>query len=199
MIRSHRIWLIAILVGLVVLVLLVLGVIEAIHQFGTDEVQAFAGTMSFLAVAIAAIVTCFYVIETRDIANATRENAQAQTRIANLMEKDLTFRVMPYLRYEPDPGGSPANHPRALISNLGRGTALHVTAMAKCSDGDKDLLTVPALETQEKKFVEFSLSPTDGGFFVAIKCTDSVNLNDYSFSWNNAGQLVEWKSTPRQN
>ena len=197
MMRSRHAWLKPILIGASVFVLATVGVIYAIRFFGAEEVQAFAGTMSFVAVAGAAILTARYVIVTQDIAAATRENAAKQGRIAELMESDLLFRVKPHLKYKA--GQAPGLRQEGHICNVGRGPALDVKVKVKHlpSNREEEIMQIPELECDGERRIDVTRRQEESGFEIVFICTDSLRLSDYSFSWNHGGEPIRREDTPR--
>lgn len=172
-------------------------VVWSIHIFGAENTQAFAGVMSFLAVVVAAGATVVYVRQTADIAKAARESAIGQGHLARLMEKDLQFRVQPYLRYEPQ--ASSAGNPEGQIRNEGNGAAVNVrvSVYANSSGREFEILRIPALAPRPDRVERtiFTAAPNEHDHSIRIVCTDSLELNEYFFEWKH-GRLISCTTKP---
>lgn len=196
--HDERIWLIGTVVG-AALVAFAVVVAEAIRRYGANNVQAFAGVMSFVAVVVAAIATVIYVLKTADIAQATRETSREQARVARLMEFDLRFRTTPHLRYKPI--GGEASRPAGFIVNEGIGMALDVRGKVRLipSDREVEIASIPVLEARTDPGVKigFTRQSSEDAYVVTLTCTDSLELNDYCFEWDNSPRLLSRVVTPR--
>lgn len=172
-------------------------VVTAIGHYGAANVQAFAGVMSFVAVVVAAIATVVYVMKTADIAQAASASAEQQARVADLMEKDLRFRIAPFLRYVPQAGDT--NRPSGLVLNTGRGVAVDLQASFHILPGGrKGTLEVPMLlEPEREAPVRFVRNPGEGQYAVLLRCTDSVGFNEYTFEWSESGAQTGVTIWPR--
>ena len=186
------------LLYLVAVLAMCAGVVLAIHWLGASDVASFAGVMSFVAVAGAAVATIIYVKQTSEIAQAARESAKEQSRVAALMESDLRVRIAPLLRYEPLP--CVMTRPEANIRNGGSGAAFDVKGVALYSDRRVSLNGVPpVLEARYDHTVRvWYVNEPQAPHTVLLTCTDSLGLNEYSFEWTSGGQMVRSDSQSRR-
>lgn len=192
-----RTWKIAALVGAAFVVLCAV-VAFAIHWFGANDVEAFAGVWSFIAVALAAVATIIYVRETSDMASAARESAKEQARVATLMEGDLRVRIAPHLRYEPLGGTNPTAQ-NGRVRNAGLGMAASIKGFGIVAGNRIPLQRLsPQLEPRHDHVEEvwFSTETRPTEYSVLLTCTDSLNLTDYSFEWNQWGILLRYSAEP---
>lgn len=162
-----------------------------------QAIQAVAAVLSFVALIVVVIATVWYAKRTADIAQASRESANQQARVAELMEKDLRFRVAPFLKYMPL--GGLAREPKGAINNEGRGTALDLKALFRfIPQGRQKVIETPRLlEASQQVPANLVRQQNEDKYVIEISCTDSAKLNHYWFQWNNDGSYADHKIEPR--
>ncbi len=150
-----------------------------------------------VATAALAIITWTYVKRTSDIARATRESAEQQARLARLMEKDLTFRIRPYLRFKPL--GGEARNPLVSIVNDGPGIAAEIKLFARYFPKKREDEIAVENYLPSGRTAKFGLRLLDdeGDYEIEIVCTDSAKLNVYLFLWGSDEKLKDFRATPR--
>jgi hypothetical protein len=166
----------------------------AIRLFGANNVQAFAGVMSLVAVIVAAGATVVYVQQTSNIANATRESAREQARVTRLMEQDLKLRIAPYLRFEPL--GGPVDNPSGYVRNGGSGTAVDAKIVFRLLTSGREIAVKISYVLEPRhdhvENVQFGRNMTEGAYVAILTCTDSLKLYRYQFEWDESGKLTNY-------
>ena len=182
---------------LVIVVLFLYLLPRAIRSYGADSVQAFASVVSLLSLLSVTIATVIYVRRTADIARSTEESSRQQAKLADLMAKDLRFRVEPYLKYIPQAGS--ASSPHGVIKNEGRGTAVNLRVRFRFvrSGREGDLRVPDLLAPGEPTSVQLIRGENEDAYTIEVRCSDSASLNDYLFEWTNDGSLASWRAEPR--
>lgn len=157
-----------------------------------------AGAVQAIAVVVLVIVTWLYAKRTADIAEATRDSASQQARVAALMEKDLQEKIRPHLTFRLF--GGDAHNPTGIIENKGPGLAFDVKVCCRYFPGQRaaDIpcqnLLIPGGETT----IQLRLESGEGHYDVEITCTDSVRFNEYMFLWGNDRKMKDSKTSRRR-
>jgi len=169
-------------IGVGALLLVVCGVvIGAVRLFGEQKVIAVATALSFIATALAALAAWGYLKETAEVVKATKNSATEQARVARVMEADLRFRIAPNLQFRPQ-GGSIASRPAEIV-NIGRGVAVGATGKVTYLPTNREqiLKLDNWFEPQQTVRISIGQQPDEVGFKVEMSCTDSAELNSYTF------------------
>lgn len=122
-------------------------------------------------------------------AESSRLNAEEQARVARIMEHDLRYRITPHLQFR-GLSGSVSDLP-AEVQNVGRGVAENVTGVVTYvpSDRQEELILPGWIEPDKVRNVRIHQRPSETGYCVKLSCTDSVELNTYTFTRDQDGRI----------
>ena len=139
-------------------------------------VQAIAAGVSLLVLLIVAIATVWYAKRTAEIAEAARRSAEQQGRVADLMKRDLEFRVAPNLYFRPL-GGIGVTH-KGEIKNRGPSVAVSLRTKVIYFPTKREEVVAECdfLPPDGKLPIQLILRDREGHYVIELVCTAWANL-----------------------